>query len=94
MSRFEGCIYYAECEHRNPNPCGVAAPCSCFPGGDTDNCSVCRGKIWIYPSHPSKFENGHYRSRAKPNTLYIWELIYEYEAAEQRKTKTKTPGLR
>jgi len=23
------------------------------------------------PSHPSKFENGHRRSRAKPNTLYI-----------------------
>jgi|BioPla2DNA2_1021312.scaffolds.fasta_scaffold134272_3 hypothetical protein len=23
------------------------------------------------PSHPSNFENGHRRSRAKPNTLYI-----------------------
>ena len=50
MSCFEDCIYYAECEHRNPNLCGVAAPCSCFPGGDTDNCPVCKGKIWIYPT--------------------------------------------
>ena len=27
----------------------IAAPRPCFPGGDTDNCSVCKGKIWIYP---------------------------------------------
>ena len=73
MSCFEDCIHYAGCEHRNPNLCGVAAPCSCFPAGDTDNCPCMQG-------------------RAKPNTLYIWELIYEYEAAEQH--KTKTPGLR
>ena len=25
------------------------------------------------PSHPSKFENGHRRSRVKPDTLYIHE---------------------
>jgi hypothetical protein len=25
------------------------------------------------PSQPSKFENGHHRSRAKPDTLYIHE---------------------
>lgn len=54
MSCFEDCIYYVECEHRNPNLCGVAAPCSCFPGGDVENCPVCEGKIWIYPTgeHP------------------------------------------
>ena len=74
MSCFEDCIYYAECEHRNPDLCGVAAPCSCFPSGDTDNCPVCKGKIWIYPSHLSILENGHRRSRAKPNTLYIHEM--------------------
>jgi len=27
----------------------------------------------VAPSHPSKFENGHRRSRAKPDTLYIHE---------------------
>ncbi len=50
MSCFEDCIHYAGCEHRNPNLCGVAAPCSCFPGGDVENCPVCGGKIWIYPT--------------------------------------------
>ena len=50
MTCFEDCIYYERCEHQNPNLCGVAAPCTCFPAGDIDNCPICGGKIWIYPT--------------------------------------------
>lgn len=49
MTCFEDCIHHRECEHREPNLCGVAAPCSCFPIGPND-CPICNGKIWIYPT--------------------------------------------
>ena len=45
MTCFEDCIYYERCEHQNPNLCGVAAPCTCFPAGDIDNCPICGGKM-------------------------------------------------
>ena len=49
MTCFKDCIHYEECEHQEPNLCGVAAPCSCFPAGP-DDCPICGGKIWIYPT--------------------------------------------
>jgi hypothetical protein len=30
----------------------VAAPCTCFPFGP-DDCPICEGKIWIYPTAES-----------------------------------------
>ena len=52
MTCFKDCIHYEECEHQEPNLCGVAAPCPCFPAG-SDDCPICGGKIWIYPTAES-----------------------------------------
>jgi hypothetical protein len=51
---FTDCLYFADCEHEEPNFCGVAAPCRGFPFCD-ETCPDCGGCYWIYPTreHPT-----------------------------------------